>query len=283
MKILLIGNTASNLAKKLVKEAASQGLSFVAVRPRDIKISLTNNKFKAVLKSGQNLLNFDVFYFYAIGSNLAQLAELAKYLHSHNKSIVEASLIAGRLPLDKFDWRDQAILPTPDYKFFFHFSKNDYDKISYPVVVKEIDSSRGLGVFKATSKRQLQEIIKQTGRKIIIQKYLETDSDYRVLVVGNKALGTMHRFKSSDNLASNRSPEKIVKAELPEKVLEACVRASKAKGLEIAGVDLVKYKNKYYVWEINASPQCRLFEKYTGINAPAKILEYLKSKHRKNH
>lgn len=278
MKILVIGKKTSHLALRLVEEAKKlANCKLVAVEPGEIKISMKANQLKLSLDSGQKLLDFDVFYFYSIGKNALEIAELAKYLKLQGKVIVEASLAGGRLPLDKFDWREKATLPTPDYQFFFDFKTSDYAQIKYPVIVKEVHSSQGKGVFKAESRKQLQEIIKNIGTKVIIQKYLNVGLDYRVLVVGNKALGAMERIKSVNEFASNRKPEKINNVQLPAAAMKACVAASKEKGLAVAGVDLLIYRGKYYVWEINASPQCRLFEKYTGVNAPLEIIKYLQS------
>jgi hypothetical protein len=256
MKILLIGKKTSHLALRLVEEAKKAKQSLVAVEPGELQIIVSTKGFKAKLANGKNILDFDVFYFYAIGKD---------------------SLAGGRLPLDKFDWRQQDILATPDYQFFFDFKKRDYNSIKYPTIVKDIHSSRGAGVFKVTNKTELKKVIDRIGTKIIIQKYLPVKSDYRVLVVGNEALGAIERVKSQENVASNRKPEKVLAVTVPDSALQACVAASRAKGLAIAGVDLLSYRGKYYVWEINASPQCRIFEKYTGVNAPAKILQYLQS------
>ena len=277
MKILLIGKKTSHLALRLVEEAKKAKQSLVAVEPGELQIIVSTKGFKAKLANGKKLLDFDVFYFYAIGKDALELAELAKYLKSCGKVVVEDSLAGGRLPLDKFDWRQQDILATPDYQFFFDFKKRDYNSIKYPAIVKDIHSSRGAGVFKVTNKTELKKVIDRIGTKIIIQKYLPVKSDYRVLVVGNEALGAIERVKSQENVASNRKPEKVLAVTVPDSALQACVAASRAKGLAIAGVDLLSYRGKYYVWEINASPQCRIFEKYTGVNAPAKILQYLQS------
>lgn len=278
MKILLLGNKSSHLALRLAQEARKvPNLTLVLANPRELKIEIRAGRTKASLKNNQNLLDFDVVYFYAIGKQVVELAELAKYLKSMGKVVVEESLAGGRLPLDKFDWRDQSILPTPDYKFFFEFTDQDYSAIKYPVIVKDVNSSQGKGVFKISSREELKKVLAKIGTKVIVQKYLAVKSDYRVLVVGDQVLGVMERFKAVDYVASNRKPQKIAAAKLPASVLRSCIKATKDKGLAIAGLDLVRYRGKYYVWEINVSPQCRIFEKYTGVNAPAKILQYLQS------
>lgn len=278
MKILLIGNSTSYLAKRLTKEAILTGDEFTAVPAKHIKISITDNKFKAVLSTGEDLLVFDVVYFYALGKHLLELAELAKYLKSHGKIIVEDYLAGGTLPLDKLDWRDQSILATPDYQFFFRFTPDDYHKVSYPAIIKTVHGSRGQGIFKVTNKTELRAVIKQIGRKIIIQKYLPITADYRIIVIGSQAYGAVKRFNSPDDFLTTRKRGERVLEDIAEKILELCVSATHAKGLEIAGLDLVRYQDKYYIWEINSSPQCRSFEKYTGVNVAGAILQYLKLK-----
>ncbi|MEK6911904.1 MAG: 30S ribosomal protein S6--L-glutamate ligase, partial [Candidatus Thermoplasmatota archaeon] len=55
---------------------------------------------------------------------------------------------------------------------------------------------------------------------------------------------------------------------------EIAIRASKAVGLEISGVDLIMNGDKPYVLEVNASPGFRGLLEATGVNAAEAIVDY---------
>src|SRR5256712_13491935 len=67
---------------------------------------------------------------------------------------------------------------------------------------------------------------------------------------------------------------KGVASELPDHAKEVAVRASKAVGLEISGVDMIFRGDTPYVLEVNTSPGFRGLLNATGVNAANAIVEY---------
>ncbi|MCA1993764.1 MAG: 30S ribosomal protein S6--L-glutamate ligase, partial [Coleofasciculus sp. S288] len=53
------------------------------------------------------------------------------------------------------------------------------------------------------------------------------------------------------------------------------VRATKAMGLRVAGVDLLRSHHGPMVMEVNSSPGLEGIEKATGVDVAEKIIEYL--------
>ena len=116
----------------------------------------------------------------------------------------------------------------------------------------------------------------------MLQEYIENDGDYRVLVIGDKALGAMKRSSQSQNEFRNNysAGGKVEVAQLPEEIYNLAVKAAKSCGISIAGVDVAfrdKEEKRPVVWEVNKGPQFKCFMRATGIDAPAEIVKYLAS------
>jgi len=57
--------------------------------------------------------------------------------------------------------------------------------------------------------------------------------------------------------------------------------ATKALGYDIAGIDLFEYNNKYFVFEVNFSPQWQKFKEVTGISPAKDIVDLAIKKYEK--
>ena len=58
---------------------------------------------------------------------------------------------------------------------------------------------------------------------------------------------------------------------------QIAIRATKAIGLDIAGVDLIRSKNGLLVLEVNASPGLEMIEKTSGIDIATQIIVYVET------
>ncbi len=161
--------------------------------------------------------------------------------------------------------------------------------LNFPVIVKGSGGNRGERVFKANNLEELEKLVRELrkseteeGRRYMLQEYIENDGDYRVLVIGDKALGAMKRSSQSRNEFRNNysAGGKVEVAQLPQEIYDLAVRAAKSCGIAIAGVDVAfrdKERKRPVVWEVNKGPQFKGFMKATGIDAPAEIVKYLVS------
>lgn len=103
--------------------------------------------------------------------------------------------------------------------------------------------------------------------------------DYRVLVVGDRVIGAMKRVAPHHERRSNiHLGAKGVPVELDDDAMDVAVRASRAVGLEISGVDMIFRGDEPYVLEVNASPGVRGLLEATGVNAGDAIVEYAAEK-----
>jgi len=157
------------------------------------------------------------------------------------------------------------------------------DKVGgkFPIIMKTVSGSKGIGVFKADSieglKSTLQAIWKITpDTEIIMQEYIGSDGDIRVHVLGNKVIGAMKRLRISGDFRSNYSlGSEIEKIKLTDEQKELAILASKAVGGIWTGVDIIQSGNKSYVIEVNSSPGTDGIEKVTGKDIVGKVLDFV--------
>lgn len=165
------------------------------------------------------------------------------------------------------------------------------DKIgSLPVIIKTNHGSKGKTVSIIDTKRSANSMFEfcvNTGLKVLIEEYIESDSsDYRVWVVGDKVAVTMKRTAvDKDDFRANVSRgAKGEKVELSKEDQELCIKAAHCIGLNIAGVDLLKSKKTgiSYVIEINANPGTKVID-LTGVNVFDHVLEYCEANYKKGN
>ena len=165
--------------------------------------------------------------------------------------------------------------------------KISFEKIGekFPVVLKTITGSKGIGVFTANDwpslKSTLQTIWKiDEDTEILIQEYIDADFDMRVHVLGETVLASMKRFKIKDDFRSNYSlGGKVEKVKLTDEQIEIAIKAAKAVGAVWCGVDLMEGEDgETYIIEINSSPGTEGIEKASGVDITSKVLDYILDK-----
>ncbi|WP_209505176.1 MULTISPECIES: 30S ribosomal protein S6--L-glutamate ligase [unclassified Ruegeria] len=150
-----------------------------------------------------------------------------------------------------------------------------------PLVVKLLEGTQGIGVVLADSNRSAKSVVEAfRGAKvnIMVQEFIKEagGTDIRALVVGGRVIAAMQRkgaegeFRSNLHRGGSAKPIKIS----PEERSTA-VRAAKAMGLNVCGVDMLRANHGAVVMEVNSSPGLEGVEKATGIDVAGKIIEFL--------
>ena len=158
---------------------------------------------------------------------------------------------------------------------FVHDAKKDTldkleEKFGLPLVIKIPDGSFSVGVKKAKTKEEAKEIISEFLKKsdlVLVQKFLFTQYDWRVGVLGRKPLFICKYYMSSGHWqiynhkkdsksdAFSGDFETFSLDDAPEKVLKIATRAASQIGEGLYGVDLKEDKEgNIYVVEINDNP-----------------------------
>ncbi len=276
MNVLLVGNPGSYENKRLAEEFLNAGHTFSALSVKQIIINIVNGNADFLSKNGQDLTTFDAYLFRGMGENLWEMIVFAEHLYSLGKVIIEEKMATKRYVMTKLPYTlaTQGI-PVIDSKIIFELDEKNLSTLNFPLIVKGTRGSRGRSVFKIDNVEDLKKLYLEIGPKILIQPYLSIKFDYRVFCVGDNVVGVIKRYNSDDNFLTNVSAGgKAEVSDLPDEVKELCIKAKNIAKTEISGVDIIEYQGKYYVLEVNTSPQFQGFEKATGKNIAKEIVDY---------
>jgi ribosomal protein S6--L-glutamate ligase len=164
----------------------------------------------------------------------------------------------------------------------------DNSDIKFPLILKTLRGSKGVGVLFVDSAKGLDSIVQLIHKQdedadLLIQEYIKTDYDVRVLVLGGKVLAAMKRpviegdFRS--NVSQGSKPEKI---QLTELEIEESLKAAKAVGGFWTAVDFIPSKNRTkeppFMLEVNSSPGTEGIEDATGMNIAKEVIQHFANK-----
>ena len=134
----------------------------------------------------------------------------------------------------------------------------------FPIILKSSTGTQtGVGVVVIESMRSLQAMVQMIllynkYLPIIIQEYIETDYDMRVVVCNEEVMGAMKRNVIKGDVRSNASlGAKTEEIELTDLEKTEAIKIAKASKCSLAGVDLIPSKDreseKPYCLEVNAN------------------------------
>ena len=148
--------------------------------------------------------------------------------------------------------------------------------------MKVLQGTQGLGVMLVNTPISLGSVLdtlRTLDQDVIIQQFIVegAGSDYRVFVVGDRVISSMMRTAPRGEFRSNihRGAKGNI-IQLPAEYKKTALRAAKALGLQVAGVDLMESNQGPMIIEVNSSPGFEGIEKTTGINVARKIIQHLR-------
>lgn len=161
---------------------------------------------------------------------------------------------------------DRNNIPTPKSSVITNVKsiESAHEKIGgkFPVVIKTLTGTQGVGVAIAESKQSLVSVCQALWKydaQLLIQEYLPLKSDIRTLVVNGKILGSAERVKQDDKEFRNNVHlgAKTIPYKLSDEEKELVKQSARATGALYCGVDHCKVGKDFYVLEINGSPGIR--------------------------
>ena len=153
---------------------------------------------------------------------------------------------------------------------------------AYPMVIKESNSSFGMGVHLAGSREEAVKLICEYGNKeCIIQEYISYSSgrDYRLQMVSDKCVCAMMRSNENDFRANITNGGKMSEYKPTDEDLSLARNVMKCLKLDFAGIDIMHDKSGRVVFlEANSNAHFKNIYDLTGINAAEKMIEYIVAK-----
>ncbi len=288
MRIAILSNGPGNYStKRLKEEAEKRGHEVVIVKYRDCYASIEQNK-PTVSYKGEDLSLYD-----------AVIPRIASYMTRYGTAIVRqlemqgvytvSSSIAITRSRDKL--RSMQLLAKAGVgipKTVFSRNSADIDDLidklgGTPVIIKLARGTHGNGVVLAETKKAAKSVLQafyltnEDGTNILIQEFIKESAgtDIRAFVVGGRVVASMMRQSLDDDFRSNlhKGGEGTV-IKLTEEERKMAIKAARAMGLHIAGVDLMRSERGPLILEVNASPGFGI-EKVTGRDVASPIIEYI--------
>lgn len=155
------------------------------------------------------------------------------------------------------------------------------EQIGVPMIIKVARGSQGSGVVLAETRKAARSVIQAfyvEGVSILLQEFIEEagGADIRAFVVGNQVVASYKRQSLDDDFRSNIHKGGTGTAiKLTDEEKRIALKAAKAVGLQIAGVDLIQSNRGPLVLEVNSSPGLEGIETVTGRGVAEKIIEYV--------
>ncbi|MGH1469362.1 MAG: 30S ribosomal protein S6--L-glutamate ligase [Bdellovibrionales bacterium] len=150
-----------------------------------------------------------------------------------------------------------------------------------PLVIKLLEGTQGKGVVLAETKNAAESVIeafRALDAHFLVQEFIKESggADIRCFVVGDKVVASMERkgaegeFRSNLHRGGSAKPIKIT----PEERSTA-LKAAKAMGLNVAGVDLLRSNKGPLIMEVNSSPGLEGIENSTGKDIAGMIIDFI--------
>ena len=289
MNIAILSNGNANYStKRLVEEAEKRGHKVKVVKYKNCYLSL-DEKHPSVHYRGKLLSGYDAII-PRISNNMTRYGCAVVRQFEMQGAWTASSTIAITRARDKL--RSQQILTkagvdTP--KTLVSRNTTDIDElleqIGLPVIIKLATGTHGNGVVLAETKKAAKSALQafylynEDGTNVLLQEYVKESAgtDIRAFVVGSRVVASMQRQSLDDDFRSNlHKGGEGTSIKLTAEEKRIAVRAAKAMGLHIAGVDLMRSARGPLVLEVNASPGFGI-ERITKRNVAEKIIDYVEN------
>jgi [lysine-biosynthesis-protein LysW]--L-2-aminoadipate ligase len=176
-------------------------------------------------------------------------------------------------------------VPTP--KTYFSFSSESaietLEKHGYPLVIKPIIGSWGRGVIPLRDRETADAIIEvrdlndgPLDRIYYLQEMVSRPPrDIRAISVGDNLIAAMYRTSTGGfktNIALGAEP---IACEITKELEDICMKASKAVGGGILGIDVMEdEKRGFVVHEVNNTVEFKGLAKVAKKNIPKEMIDY---------
>ena len=276
--------------QRLLEEFGNHDIEVKLIDPNEIDIFVNKENKQSILVNGKSL-PLPKFVFPRTGSGTTYyIKAVIRHFERMGVPVINSSEAIDNVK-DKLYTHQilaQSNLDIPKTMLLRYPIDIDFveKNIGFPVIVKKISGSYGRGVFLCEDKKSLRQLVTMAeltkkSYDIIIQEFIKDTwgKDLRVFVVNNKVVGCMMRQATDEDFRANLSRGgEGFPYEVNEQIEWLSSEASKALGLDIAGVDLLFQNGGYKICEVNSNPGFEGMEQYTKKNIAGEIVSFIKLK-----
>ncbi|PKQ67557.1 alpha-L-glutamate ligase [Labilibaculum manganireducens] len=286
MKIVILSrNPKLYSTKRLVEAAEKRGHEVLVVDHLKCIIEIEKKKPK-IFYDGAYLLDVDAIIprigasvtFY--GSTVVRQFEMMKTF----TAVGSEALIKSRDKLRSLQVLSRAGVGLPR-TVFTNYTKDVNHVIQSvggtPLVLKLLEGTQGLGVVLAETPNAATSVIEAFNglkARVIAQEFIKESkgADIRAFVVDGRVIGAMKRQALKGEFRSNlhRGGSATI-IELTDEEENTAIKAAKAMGLGIAGVDMLQSASGPLVLEVNSSPGLEGIEIATKKDIAKQIIRFI--------
>jgi ribosomal protein S6--L-glutamate ligase len=283
--VILSRDTKLYSTSRLVEAAEQHGHKVKVVDHLKCNLVIEKKKPKVIYKGEE--LNDVQAIIPRIGASVTfyGTAVVRQFEMMHVFSAVESqALVRSRDKLRSMQILSRAGLGLPK-TVFTNYSK-DVEKIlqevgGTPVVIKLLEGTQGLGVVLADNDKaaiSVMEAFNGLKARVIVQEFIREakGADIRAFVIDGQVVGAMKRQAREGEFRSNLhrgGTAEVITLSRQEEI--TAIKAAKALGLGIAGVDMLQSERGPLIIEVNSSPGLEGIEKATQKDIAGEIIKYL--------
>ena len=153
-----------------------------------------------------------------------------------------------------------------------------------PLILKLLEGAQGRGVVLAETQKAAESVInamKSLNANLLVQEFIKEagGKDLRCFVIGNKVVSAIERTAAVGDFRSNihqGGSAQAVRIKPEERKL--AVAATRALGLDVAGVDIIRSERGPLLLEVNSSPGLEGIETATGKDLAGQMIQELERK-----
>jgi len=290
VKIAILSNGNANYSTKRLKQVAlERGHHVDVIKYKNCFVSIDRKDPKVIYKGKA----IDLKNYQAIIPRIA--VSMTKYGTAVVRQLEREGIFSTGSALAIARSRDklratQILARSVDIpKTVFSRNSTDIDSIleevgGAPVIIKLASGTHGNGVVLAENKKAAKSVLQafylrsnEEGTNILVQEFIKESAgtDIRAFVVGGRVVASMQRQSLDDDFRSNLHQSGTgIRVKLTEEERKVAIKAAKAVGLSVAGVDIMRSNRGPLVLEVNASPGFGI-EKVTGRDVATPIIEYI--------
>jgi [lysine-biosynthesis-protein LysW]--L-2-aminoadipate ligase len=175
-------------------------------------------------------------------------------------------------------------VPTPRTRIAFtpEAALAAIEELGYPAVLKPLVGSWGRLISKVNDRDAAESILEHKDvlgtymhSIYYVQEYVpKPGRDIRAFVVGDETIGAIYR--SSDHWITNTARGgKATNCPVTPELNDLCVRAARAVGGGVVAVDVLEGPEGPLVNEVNYTMEFRNSIDTTGVNIPAKVIDFV--------
>lgn len=286
MKIAILSRGAANYTTKRLKEEAE-------LRGHDVRVINYSQCYMTIEKGnpvvyyqGETLDSFDAIIprigqsYTKYGCAVVRQFEM-RDVYTTAKSI---AIDRSRNKLRSYQLLAKAEVGIPK-TVFAHETADLEDVIQKaggsPLIVKVARGTHGNGVVLAENNKAAKAVMQAfyvEGVSFLVQEFVKESAgtDIRALVVGSQVVASIKRQSLDDDFRSNTHQGGVgAPVKLTPQEERTAIKAAKAMGLPICGVDMMRSARGPLVLEVNSSASIKTPELITGRNIAERVIEYI--------